>query len=230
MPTDPSEFSRRWEAAWNARDLDQLLSHFSEEIVFTSPIAVKLVDGSDGVLRGKDALRSYWSHALELIPDLRFTVEGVYAGLDVMVINYRNQRGNRVSEVLRSDPGSVCSAARRATPPRRRAFARQRNVHRSGRRRMARAVRVSYRQHEQHLSASRRSIGRGSSCAAAIMMATDVVQQTAGRRGAGMSPKSDDVGQATSRDSLIGAARATTPNRGGPTDGRPAARTRFLSG
>jgi hypothetical protein len=55
----------------------------------------------------RDALRSYWSHALELIPDLRFTVEGVYAGLDVMVINYRNQRGNLVSEVLRFDGETV---------------------------------------------------------------------------------------------------------------------------
>jgi ketosteroid isomerase-like protein len=107
MPTDASEFSRRWETAWNAHDLDQLLSHFSDEVVFTSPIAVKLVAGSDGVLRGKDALRSYWSHALELIPDLHFTVEAAYAGLDVVVINYRNQRGNLVSEVLRFDGETV---------------------------------------------------------------------------------------------------------------------------
>ena len=42
-----------------------------------------------------------------LIPDLRFSVQGVYAGLDVIVINYRNQRGNLVSEVLRFDGDEV---------------------------------------------------------------------------------------------------------------------------
>ena len=103
MPIDPAGFARRWEVAWNSHDLDELLGHFSDDVVFTSPVAAKLIEGSGGVIRGKDALREYWARGLELIPDLRFIVEGVYAGLDVVVINYRNQRGNLVSEVLRFD-------------------------------------------------------------------------------------------------------------------------------
>jgi ketosteroid isomerase-like protein len=96
-------FAAEWERDWNAHDLDALLSHFSDDVVFTSPVAAQLLDGSDGVIRGKEALRAYWSHALGLLPDLRFTVEGVYAGLDSIVINYRNHAGNRVCELLRFD-------------------------------------------------------------------------------------------------------------------------------
>ena len=60
----------------------------------------QLLDGSDGVIRGKAALREYWQEGLRRIPDLHFEVSGVYVGVGVMVINYRNQKGGLVNEVL----------------------------------------------------------------------------------------------------------------------------------
>ena len=52
------------------------------------------------MVRGKQALRAYWTAALPLVPDLHFTVERVYAGVSVLVISYRNQAGGLVDEVL----------------------------------------------------------------------------------------------------------------------------------
>jgi hypothetical protein len=97
---DPAAFSAAWVAAWNAHDLDTLLSHFHDDVVFTSPVAAQIVPESGGVLRGKDALRAYWTEGLRRIPDLQFSVERVFAGVSVLVISYRNQRGNLVDEVL----------------------------------------------------------------------------------------------------------------------------------
>ena len=94
------EFADSWVRAWNAHDLEQVLRHFSEEVVFTSPVATQLLDGSDGVIRGKAALREYWQEGLRRIPDLHFEVSGVYVGVGVLVINYRNQKGGLVNEVL----------------------------------------------------------------------------------------------------------------------------------
>lgn len=45
-------------------------------------------------------MRQYWAEAVARIPGLRFTVEGVYQGVDTVVVNYRNQGGNLVNEVL----------------------------------------------------------------------------------------------------------------------------------
>ena len=95
-----AEFAARWAKAWNAHDLEQVLSHFAEDVVFASPVAAQLIDGSDGVLRGKAALRDYWAQGLRAIPDLHFTVLDVYVGVSAVVIAYRNQKGARVSEVL----------------------------------------------------------------------------------------------------------------------------------
>lgn len=96
-------FAESWLQAWNAHDLDAVLSHFTDDVVFTSPIAAKIVEGSDGVIRGKAALREYWQEGLRRIPDLRFELRGIYVGQTTLVINYRNQSGGLVNEVLTFD-------------------------------------------------------------------------------------------------------------------------------
>jgi ketosteroid isomerase-like protein len=52
-------FTQRWLEAWNSHDLEAIVSHFTDDVVFTSPLAVEMVDWSDGVVRGKAALREY---------------------------------------------------------------------------------------------------------------------------------------------------------------------------
>jgi ketosteroid isomerase-like protein len=98
---EAAAFARRWADQWNSKDLDGLLSHFSDDVVFTSPIAAQVLPESGGVLRGKDAVRRYWGEGLRRIPDLHFEVEAVYAGINMLVINYRNHTGAVVCEVLR---------------------------------------------------------------------------------------------------------------------------------
>lgn len=95
-------FVDSWVTAWNAHDLDALLAHFADDVTFRSPVAAQLL-GGDGVMRGKDALRAYWTEGLRRIPDLKFEVVGHYVGLDSLVINYRNQKGGLVNEVLLFD-------------------------------------------------------------------------------------------------------------------------------
>jgi hypothetical protein len=103
----PDDFAKEWAAAWNRRDVDAVLAHFHDDVVFTSPVAAEIASESGGVVRGKAALREYWSAALEAVPDLHFDIVGVYAGVSVLVINYRNQNGGLVNEVLEFDGALV---------------------------------------------------------------------------------------------------------------------------
>jgi ketosteroid isomerase-like protein len=96
-------FAQRWCADWNSHDLERILSHFHDDVVFTSPVGAQVLPETGGVFRGKAALRAYWQLGLARIPDLHFTVVAVYTGVDTVVINYRNQVGNLVCEVLRLD-------------------------------------------------------------------------------------------------------------------------------
>jgi hypothetical protein len=104
MPTpDPQPFADAWVRAWNAHDVEAVLDHFSDDVVFTSPVAAHVVPESGGVVRGKAALREYWTTALAQVPGLNFVVVGVYRGESTLVINYRNHRGQLVNEVLTFD-------------------------------------------------------------------------------------------------------------------------------
>jgi hypothetical protein len=104
---EAAAFAEEWSAAWNRRDVDAVLAHFHDDVVFTSPYAAEFVPGSVGVVRGKAALREYWCTAIKAIPNLHFDIVGVYGGASVLVINYRNQGGTLVNEVLEFDGGLV---------------------------------------------------------------------------------------------------------------------------
>ena len=104
---DPLSFSADWVAAWNAHDVEAVLAHFHDDVVFTSPTAARVVPTSGGVTRGKQALREYWTEGLKLMPDLHVTVERVFAGVGVLVLTYRNQAGGLVDEVLVFSDGLV---------------------------------------------------------------------------------------------------------------------------
>jgi hypothetical protein len=107
---DALAFVEQWVTDWNAHDLDSLLAHFADDVVFTSPVAARLL-GGDGVVRGKPALRDYWTEGLRRIPDLHFEVVATYIGVDTLVINYRNQNGGLVNEVLTFDGPLVIRGA-----------------------------------------------------------------------------------------------------------------------
>ncbi|WP_042374769.1 nuclear transport factor 2 family protein [Streptacidiphilus neutrinimicus] len=92
-------FVNSWLSAWNTHNVEAVLAHFAEDVTFSSPVAARVL-GGDGTVRGKAALRAYWTEALTRVPDLRFELVGSYAGVDCLVIHYRNQVGGLVNEVL----------------------------------------------------------------------------------------------------------------------------------
>jgi ketosteroid isomerase-like protein len=107
MTPEPGAFALRWAHEWNSHDIDLVLTHYAPDVIFRSPVAARVVPESGGVVRGLDALRDYWSQALARTPDLRFEVLDVYAGIDTLVIRFRNQLDEVRCEVLRFRAGLV---------------------------------------------------------------------------------------------------------------------------
>ena len=107
---DFTSFALSWERGWNSHDLGAIMSHYRDDIVFRSKKAISLV--GSGEIRGKQALRKYWSAALDRQPDLKFTVQDVFEGHEMIVISYLNHRGVLASETLYFDEdGLVYQAA-----------------------------------------------------------------------------------------------------------------------
>jgi hypothetical protein len=95
------KFAEEWQAAWNSHDVERVLAHYTDDVVFQSPYVVHRLREPSGEVRGKAALRAYFGSGLQGQPNLHFAVEDVRLSVDTLVINYRNERGDAISEVLR---------------------------------------------------------------------------------------------------------------------------------
>lgn len=94
------ELAEDWYAAWNSHDLERILSHYGEDVTFTSPFVAKLGSNPDGKLVGKEALRSYFAVALERFPDLEFEPIALLTGVGSMVLHYRSVEGRLAAELM----------------------------------------------------------------------------------------------------------------------------------
>lgn len=97
------QFADHWVQAWNTHDLDAIMSHYGEDIMLVSPLAVKRLDVPSGTVRGTAALRDYFRRGLEAYPDLKFELIDVMWGVSSVVLYYANQQGARVGEFMAFD-------------------------------------------------------------------------------------------------------------------------------
>jgi predicted ester cyclase len=94
------KLANHWAAAWNAHDLDLILTHYEDAVELTSPVAAQLLATSDGKVTGKANLRAYFQRGLEAYPELRFHLEDVLWGVNSVVLFYTNQKGTRTAEFM----------------------------------------------------------------------------------------------------------------------------------
>jgi predicted ester cyclase len=97
---DAFRLAEHWVAAWNAHDLDLILTHYEDGVELTSPVAAQLLGRADGKLVGKTNLRAYFQRGLEAYPNLHFQLEDVFWGLSSVVLLYQNQKGTRTAEFM----------------------------------------------------------------------------------------------------------------------------------
>jgi predicted ester cyclase len=93
-------FANHWIAAWNAHDLELILTHYDDAVELTSPVAAQLLGKPDGKIVGKANLRAYFQRGLEVYPELNFRLEDVFSGLSSIVLCYANQKGTRTAEFM----------------------------------------------------------------------------------------------------------------------------------
>jgi predicted ester cyclase len=94
------KLANHWVAAWNAHDLDLIMTHYEDAIELTSSVAARLLGTSDGKVIGKANLRAYFQRGLEAYPELQFRLEDVLWGLNSVVLYYTNQKGTHTAEFM----------------------------------------------------------------------------------------------------------------------------------
>ncbi len=106
-----AEFEREWIAAWNAHDIDRILSHYRDDIRFVSPFAAR-AGARHGEIHGLSALREYFELGLTSYPELHFQTIAALGGIGSIALHYRSVEDRLAIEVMELDTrGQVCRAA-----------------------------------------------------------------------------------------------------------------------
>jgi ketosteroid isomerase-like protein len=94
------EFAREWYAAWNAHDLERILSHYTDDVEMTSPLVSVLTGDAAGRIVGKEAVRAYFTAGLEKYPALHFEPLELFVGVSSLVLRYVGASGQPSAEVV----------------------------------------------------------------------------------------------------------------------------------
>src|SRR5437879_1261117 len=104
------EFANDWVAAWNRKDLEAILSHFSEDATFISQRAKEIL--GTATIIGKSDLRRYWAIAMQRIGRFDFRLDRALwdpEALELTVVYTNTRDGNavRACELMKFDSSGI---------------------------------------------------------------------------------------------------------------------------
>ncbi len=111
---DLTQIAVRWFDAFNAHDLDTLLSLYDEEAEHYSPKLKIHQPDTMGLIKGKAALRDWWQDAFNRLPLLHYQVIRLMSDEEQVFMEYIRQvldeEDLRVGEVLVIQNGRIISS------------------------------------------------------------------------------------------------------------------------
>ena len=104
----------KWFDAFNAHNLEQLLSLYDDDAEHFSPKLKIRRPETNGLVTGKAALRDWWKDAFERLPSLNYKVKSLTANGDRVFMEYvRTVSGEEnmlVAEVLEVKDGKIIAS------------------------------------------------------------------------------------------------------------------------
>jgi hypothetical protein len=104
---NPESIAAEWIAAWNAHDIDRILSHYHPQVRFRSPLIQQLGIDPTGWISDKATLQRYFERGLSAYPDLHFTLRQVLVGCESVLIYYDSIQGLQAAEQLVLDEAGL---------------------------------------------------------------------------------------------------------------------------
>ncbi|MGL2962308.1 nuclear transport factor 2 family protein [Flavobacterium sp. RSB2_4_14] len=103
-----------WFEAFNAHNLEKLLSLYDDEAKHFSPKLKIRHPETNGLVIGKDALRSWWQDAFDRLPTLHYKVTSLTSNADRVFMEYIRTVANEdemlVAEVLEIKEGKIMAS------------------------------------------------------------------------------------------------------------------------
>ena len=98
--TNPASFAATWIADWNAHDVEKILAHYAQDVIFHSPKVAIRTKGAKTFFTSREELRPYFNFAFEIRPKLQFTLVKVCQDERGMALIYHDETGAIATELM----------------------------------------------------------------------------------------------------------------------------------
>ena len=103
-----------WFEAFNAHNLEKLLSLYDEDAQHYSPKLKVRLPETKGLVTGKDALRAWWKDSFDRLPTLHYKVTSLTSNSDRVFMEYirtvDNEEEMLVAEILEVRDGKIIAS------------------------------------------------------------------------------------------------------------------------
>ena len=101
--TQAKDLVTRWLEAANTHDVEKILSFYADTAELESPVVVTLLKEPSGRIKGKQALREYFSKGVTAYPHMSLQLIEAAWGVSSVTAWYANHKGTRTSAYLELD-------------------------------------------------------------------------------------------------------------------------------
>lgn len=88
QPQLHTQIAEKWFAAFNAHDLEALLALYADDARHFSPKLKIRQPETEGWVKGKDALRSWWQDSFDRLPTLQYIPTSFTANNERVIMEY----------------------------------------------------------------------------------------------------------------------------------------------
>jgi hypothetical protein len=111
MQMDTHVIAKQWLKAFNDHDLEKLLALYDDNAIHFSPKLKLRRPETGGLIKGKAAMRDWWSDAFKRLPELVYRETAITAGPGMVVMEYERivpgEEDMNVAEVLEIKNGLI---------------------------------------------------------------------------------------------------------------------------
>ncbi len=110
----PIDIAKAWLKAFNDHDLEALLSLYADDAEHFSPKLKLRQPETNGLIRGKDAMRTWWQDAFDRLPTLQYIEIALTSDDEQVFMEYlrmvQGEENLSVAEKLVIKNGKICSS------------------------------------------------------------------------------------------------------------------------
>ena len=95
------QIATNWFAAFNKQNVDDLLSLYDDDDEHFSPRLLKNHPETNGLIKGKAAMRDWWQEAFDKMPSLRYHPIEIREENDIVFLEYKRMVDDEEDQVVK---------------------------------------------------------------------------------------------------------------------------------